>query len=234
VEETDRLASFYQTAYAQEDGITTQLPTNAAWKQLQADGFGEKGVEHYVSFIDSLYPDRDRTDIKILDYGRSWGYQTWQFRAAGFDCSGFDISVPRVDYGRQILGLPVYSDMRDLSTGFDFFFSSHVIEHMPSPRKLLEEGFDLLKPGGYMIVESPNGSDEFRAHSPAHFHKLWGRVHPFLLSPTYYLQWLQGRPAYFTSWPFGDLAERYGAWDQSQTVMARLDGPSMLMITRKT
>jgi SAM-dependent methyltransferase len=233
VEDPVRMRSFYQLAYTQEDGITTQLPTKPAWDAMVRGGFGEKDVSHYVSLLHSIFPGRAPSDIRMLDYGCSWGYQTWQFREAGFDCTGFEISTPRAIYGRETLGLPVHTDLQEIRSGFDIFFSSHVIEHVPSPRKFMEQAFDLLNPGGYMIIESPNGSDEFRKQRPEHFHKLWGRVHPFMLSPSFYMHWLAARPAFFTSWPFGDLAERYVGWNQSQRQIDRLDGPSLLMITRK-
>lgn len=234
LDDQSKLEAFYQSTYTQEDGITTDLPTKTAWEGLIRDGFKEKSVKHHISLIGALFPDRPSSDIRILDYGCSWGYQTWQFCAAGFDCTGFEISQPRAAYGRNELGLRIHSDHHGLSSGYDVFFSSHVIEHVPSPLRLLEEGFDLLRPGGYMIIESPNGSDEFRSIRPDHFHKLWGRVHPFMMSPLFYIQWLAGRPAYFTSWPFDDLGARVDRWDRLQTSKDRLDGPSMLMITRKT
>lgn len=234
LEDPESLESFYQSIYIQDDGITTQLPTAAEWGSLVKGGFGEKNVAHYIALFHLLFPNRNPGNIKILDYGCSWGYQTWQFRSVGFDCTGFEISKPRATYGRDRIGLPIYTELPEGSTGYDVFFSSHVIEHVPSPHRLLEEGFDMLKPGGYMIIESPNGSDEFRAVSPGHFHKLWGRVHPFLLSPTYYRHWLAGRPAFFTSWPFADLSVRCSAWDRSSDLIDRLEGPSLLMIARKT
>jgi SAM-dependent methyltransferase len=234
LEDPESLESFYQSAYTQDDGITTHLPTAAEWEALVKGGFGEKNVDHYIALIQFLFPTRIPGQIRILDHGCSWGYQTWQFRSAGFECTGLEISKPRAAYGRERLGLPIYSELPEGSTGYDIFFSSHVIEHLPSPLRLLEEGFDLLRPGGFMIIESPNGSDEFRAVSPGHFHKLWGRVHPVLLSPIYYRHWLAGRPAFFTSWPFTDLSVRCSAWDRSSTQIDRLDGPSLLMVARKT
>ena len=234
VETRDQLASFYQHSYTQDDGITTKLPSRSEWEGLMQTGFGEKDVSHYISLIKGLYPNRSPAEIRMLDYGSSWGYQTWQFRASGIDCTGYEISVPRAIYGRETLGLPVYADLKSITPGFDIFFSSHVIEHVPSPRRMIEEAFDLLHPGGYLVIESPNGSDVFRAQSPAHFHKLWGRVHPFMLSPEFYIHRLSGRPAYFTSWPFGDLSEKIRPWNLDQTMVDRLDGPALLMITRKS
>jgi hypothetical protein len=59
-------------------------------------------------------------------------------------------------------------------------------------------------------------------------------VHPFLMTPEFYRRWLADRPAYLSSHPFDDLALDFGSWDQTQTMFGRMDGPSMLMITRKS
>jgi len=225
---------FYQSAYRQEDGITTDLPSDAEWKRMLKMGFGEKSVGHYISLFRAFFPDRHPSDLRVLDYGCSWGYQTWQFLNAGFDAMGFEISVPRASYGRDVLRLPIHASISELTQGVDVFFAGHVIEHVPSPRDLLTMGYDMLKPGGYMVIESPNGSDSFREARPAHHRKLWGRVHPFLMTPEFYQHWLADRPAFFTSHPFDDLAASFRTWDQRQTRFSRMDGPSMLMITRKS
>jgi predicted RNA-binding Zn-ribbon protein involved in translation (DUF1610 family) len=137
LDDQSKLEAFYQSAYTQEDGITTDLPTKTAWEGLIRVGFKEKSVKHYISLIGALFPDKPSPEIRILDYGCSWGYQTWQFCEAGFDCTGFEISEPRAAYGRNELGLRIHSDHHGLSSGCDVFFSSHVIEHVPSPARLL-------------------------------------------------------------------------------------------------
>jgi SAM-dependent methyltransferase len=228
------MEAFYQHGYRQEDRITTDLPTEVEWQRMQSEGFGEKDVSHYIDLFRNLFPDTSSNAIRVLDYGCSWGYQTSQFLKAGFDCQGFELSKSRAAFGKERLGLPIASEMQQIRGGLDIFFASHVIEHVPSPSALLDMADGLLKPGGYLCIESPNGSDSFRSIHPDHFHKLWGRVHPHFLSPRFYERWLSGRPALITSSPFDSLWQRVSAWDGLSFSIDRLDGPSMLMISRKS
>jgi len=38
----------------------------------------------------------------------------------------------------------------------DFFFMSHVLEHVPNPSETLDLGLKLLKKGGYIVSFTPN------------------------------------------------------------------------------
>jgi SAM-dependent methyltransferase len=234
IDDTARMEVFYQQEYRQEDRITTDLPGEKEWQQYESAGFGEKDVSHYVDLFRHLFPERSPDSIRVLDYGCSWGYQTRQFLTAGFDCQGFELSRIRAAFGRDRLGLPITSDFQQIRGGLDVFFASHVIEHVPSPAAMLEMADRLLKPGGYFCIESPNGSEIFKSKHPGHFHKLWGRVHPNFISPRFYHHWLNGRPAFITSSPFDGLRQRVSAWDRLSFSIDRLEGPSMLMITRKS
>lgn len=59
---------------------------------------------------------------------------------------------------------------------YDCVFSSHVIEHVPSPAKAFEYAFKLLRNEGLFVSFTPNGSSAARARNP-NWKKLWGEVH---------------------------------------------------------
>jgi len=45
---------------------------------------------------------------------------------------------------------------RHVSERFDFVFSSHCLEHMENPREALHQWWELVKPGGHLIVIVPD------------------------------------------------------------------------------
>jgi 2-polyprenyl-3-methyl-5-hydroxy-6-metoxy-1,4-benzoquinol methylase len=53
---------------------------------------------------------------------------------------------------------PVHQDIIERTpwSGFDVIASFHVIEHVNSPRSFVRAAADRLKPGGLMVIETPN------------------------------------------------------------------------------
>jgi hypothetical protein len=226
--------AFYQDEYVQEDGITTELPDATRLRYLEDTGFGEKNVDHYAALFGRMFPDRQRGDIRIIDYGCSWGYQGHQFRRHGFRYAGLEVSLRRAAFGRQQLGLDIVTTDAELEAGADVFFSSHVIEHLPDPGRLTTLGMDLLRPGGYFVAECPNGSDVRRRREPRLTRKAWGMVHPNLISGEFLARALAGKPWLLTSSPFHDLTGIFDAWDGIGSAVRDLTGSNLLIIAKKS
>ncbi len=224
---------FYQEAYMQEDGITTDLPDAERLRFLEHTGFGEKNVDHYAALFGSMFPDRKRSDVRIIDYGCSWGYQGYQFRKHGFGYSGLEISRQRASFGRVRLGLDIVTSDTDLRADADIFFSSHVMEHLPDPGRMIATGMALLRPGGWFVAECPNGSEERRRREPILTRKAWGMVHPNLISAEFLSKAFEGVPFLLTSSPFHDLSERWEAWERNSACIGDLSGSNLLIIAKK-
>ena len=147
-------ADYYQSEY--HEGMTTaypDLPTLDAWKKVDFRGtpmdYSEK-----VSLVRAVKPEG-----RLLDFGASSGYVTLQFQRAGFDALGFELSRPRARYAREHVGVNVLEDfaaLDNLAGTFDIVFSSHVIEHIPTPRAVFDRFRRMLKPGGTLISFVPN------------------------------------------------------------------------------
>lgn len=224
---------FYQDDYVQEDGITTELPDASHLRFLEDTGFGEKNVDHYAALFGRMFPDRPRGDVRIIDYGCSWGYQGYQFRKHGFRYAGLEVSRRRAAFGRERLGLDIVTAEADLKGDADVFFSSHVIEHLPDPGKLIAKGMDLLRPGGYFVAECPNGSAVRREREPHLTKKAWGMVHPNLISGEFLAGVLADKPLLLTSSPFHDLNGIFDAWDGVVSRIGDMTGSNLLIIAKK-
>jgi SAM-dependent methyltransferase len=175
--------SFYQENYVEE--TVTELPDPAQLAELKADGFSIKGdLSQYISLMKRFH---DEGPARLLDYGCSWGYNTWRFQQQGFTASGVEVSRPRCDYGKRELGVDAHYSADGLAPDFDVFYSSHVFEHVPSPAKSFEEACRLLaNKGGLCIIITPNGCDAFRKKRQQRWHQLWGRKHPNFLDDEFW------------------------------------------------
>ena len=91
---------FYQKKYRQK-GLTTDLPSAEELESLKANKFKGKSAALYTDIFLELFKQVKPEKIKLVDYGCSWGYQSFQFLNSGFDCSSFEISRPRAQYGNS-------------------------------------------------------------------------------------------------------------------------------------
>lgn len=186
-----RSADFYQADYTEE--TVTELPDARELESLKASGFAVKGdLSPYIHLMRRFHGDRS---ARLLDYGCSWGYNTWRFQQAGFNATGVEVSRPRCDFGKQQLGVDLHYSTDQLPAEFDIFYSSHVFEHVPSPARSFGDARRLLgKNGGLCVIITPNGCDAFRKRRPGRWHQLWGRKHPNFLDDTFWKRLLNGTP----------------------------------------
>jgi 2-polyprenyl-3-methyl-5-hydroxy-6-metoxy-1,4-benzoquinol methylase len=197
---TDDVAAsneFYQEVYSQE--YTTGCPSDEELQKLVARNFAEtdRDYSRYIRFFDFL---RVSPGARILDFGCSWGYGLHQFRQGGYNAEGFEVSAPRALYGKQKLGLPIYSTVKELKGTYDVIFSSHVLEHLPDFSEINDLYLNHLSNGGLFVAVTPNGSQDFRKANYNSYHQLWGKVHPVLLNEKFVRKNFGKELSYLDSW----------------------------------
>lgn len=98
---------------------------------------------------------------RLLEVGCGTGQMLLAMKDLGWSVEGIDFD-PEAVRNASLKGLDVrLGDLAQQGYGdgvFDAIFMSHVIEHVPDPRALLDECFRILKPGGYLVVVTPNGA----------------------------------------------------------------------------
>lgn len=224
----DRSDVFYQSSYRQ--GFTTDLPSDAALSEFLSRGFPpERNYGAYIAVLSGL---GCMPGTRILDFGCSWGYGSWQLRREGFQVQALEVSKARAQFAREKLGIDVVTSLADVAAPLDVFFSAHVLEHLPSPLEAIRSGLDLVKPGGYFVAFTPNGSGDFRAANPLAWHRAWGLVHPQLIDERFYEYALAGRSHLLASSPY-DVA-RITRWLGGADESAKLDlsGGELLCVAR--
>lgn len=221
---------FYQNEYNQD--FTTEMPSEPELKEYLNSNF-QGTQKDFSNYIDVLKALEVKPKSKIFDFGCSWGYGSWQLSQAGFYVESFEISAPRANYARNKLGTKVYSNLSQVTETFDVFFSSHVLEHMPSIKETIDFAFRILKPEGLFIAFTPNGSDAFRKNNPKAWHNLWGSVHPNLLDDMYYKYNFSNRPFLLASNPYDIQGIAYWSmYDSTKQTTLNLEGSELLFVTK--
>jgi len=96
---------------------------------------------------------RDRVKGRILDVACGTGYGTAMLGAVGAD-----LSLEALRYARRHPAAYVAADAARLPFGrrFDAVVSFETIEHVPDPGRFVAECARVLKPGGLLLVSTPN------------------------------------------------------------------------------
>lgn len=177
---------FYQREYS--EGFTTDMPSELELSKLIESKF-EGSHKDYSSFIDILKNIGYEAGDSLLDYGCSWGYGSWQLSNAGLNVVGYEVGLNRCTFARDKLGVDAYHDMDELRKyhpRFKFFFSSHVLEHIPHVKEVIDLARQLVVPGGYFLAFTPNGSMDYRVLNPKGWSSCWGFVHPLFIDSDFY------------------------------------------------
>jgi 2-polyprenyl-3-methyl-5-hydroxy-6-metoxy-1,4-benzoquinol methylase len=193
--------SFYQEAYSQE--YTTDCPQPDELARLVAGNFEgtDRDYSRYIRFFEFLGVP---SSARVLDFGCSWGYGLHQFRHAGYNAEGFEVSLPRARYGKEKMGLPIFSTMEGLKGKYDVIFSSHVLEHLPDFTEINELYANHLSDNGLFVAVTPNGSDDFKKADYNAYHQIWGKVHPVLLTDKFVRSGYGKELLYMDSWKSKD------------------------------
>jgi len=95
---------------------------------------------------------------KLLDIGCGNGFFLMAAKEAGAVCVGGEFSKKFSEFTRKRVGVPVYQEplTRFPERDFDIITSFDVIEHIPDPLSFVKSAADLLKPGGHMLLYTPN------------------------------------------------------------------------------
>lgn len=155
-------------------GTATLASSARVDEHYDAAYYGE-GEEKFHSFIERL---RDKTYLgrarwvsratglsagSILDIGCGDGRFLGAMAAAGWHIAGTELPGPAFERARRVAGI----DLRPACDAIleppgagpvDAITLWHVLEHLPDPRATLARCADLLRPGGWLIIEVPNFS----------------------------------------------------------------------------
>ena len=113
-----------------------------------------------VVFFDELLGHEQLRGKKLLDAGCGTGWFSKAAVERGALVTSFDIGenllaeVKKKCESNRVLGSVL--EMPFASDSFDYIVSSEVIEHVVEPYTAIREMFRVLKPGGLMILSTPN------------------------------------------------------------------------------
>ena len=227
---------FYQEEYTQ--GFTTDCPNDDKLNELISNNFRntEKDYSKIIEILNILDLKSNTNVSSLFDYGCSWGYGSYQLKKI-FNVKSYEISAPRAKYARDKLGVNIINEseldsLKNNDNKLDFFFMSHVLEHVPNPSETLDLGLKLLKKGGYIVSFTPNGSMENKKIN-SKWSQLWGMVHPNFIDEKFYEKFFKNNIYYIGSSKY-NLKNIHNFTKNNQNYIDDLSGSELMIIVKKT
>lgn len=157
----------YHGIVTDPDGKKRNLPSERKYKLKQ--------LTYITSFLNRSKPG------KILDIGCGHGWLlsslSGRWRKFGVEISKF-ASKSASKYGKIFTG-----DLKNFNVkGFDFITVLHVIEHHPKPEELIKKIYNILKPKGVLILETPDFDSAAARRYGKNFRLLYDKTHISLFS----------------------------------------------------
>ncbi len=122
------------------------------------------GQQRRLALIDRYAPLSGK---KILDVGCGLGTYVEKFRQFSDQVYGIDIEVDRVTEGSKRLPNLLAAAAEALPFGdncFDVILLHEVLEHVTDDRRVVQEAYRVLRPGGRMVIFAPNRLYPFETH----------------------------------------------------------------------
>ncbi|MDE1466705.1 class I SAM-dependent methyltransferase [Aurantiacibacter sp. D1-12] len=146
------------------EGIKAIYTTSSNYHEQLLDSGSEeyqrqrRAAHQHMQMLRHFRPDT--SGQLLLDIGCSSGIFLGEARSTGMVCMGAELSPETADFARRHFSLPVHQgDWRDADfadESFDVITLFDVIEHLLDPQQELKDLLRLLKPGGLLLLSTPD------------------------------------------------------------------------------
>lgn len=184
-EDIGRAYEGYYTHFKSEQSPSEQIrkfEINRIYSRLRMLLSAVTGLRGEERALQEMYTSQS-APARLLDVGCGTGEFLNRMQLAGWRVEGLDFDPDAVREAKSRYGFHVtQGDLRDagyVDSTFDFITMSHVVEHVHDPAGLLRHCHRVLKPGGTLVIVTPNacsfGHQRFRQNwrgleTPRHLH----------------------------------------------------------------
>lgn len=96
---------------------------------------------------------------RVLEVGCGAGFFVKELEREGFTASGIDLGPENTNFAKTYMDIDVQGCdflTAPIEEGLDWVVMHQLIEHVPQPSKFIARAKDLLRPGGSLLITTPN------------------------------------------------------------------------------
>lgn len=155
---SEKLTEFYRDNYWQKKKYRGD---EGALGYLSYDEEKDSFLDYFGKILDQVRKKSFRLAGKVLDIGCGYGYFLKVAQDYGLSVFGIDLSPDSVNEANKWLGVKTIDnknifDAQYPDNYFDLITIFQTLEHVGEPGKFLEETKRILKPGGLVILSTPD------------------------------------------------------------------------------
>lgn len=162
-------------------------------KEYQTLPRGVRLAHHLLGHpLKKIFDRLDFTDYRILDVGCGNGEKLYDFhiRGAQLVC-GVELSQEKIDVAKKYMpGGHFFNGLLEKSPFekqfFDIVISDNVIEHLADPDEFVHQMREYIKPGGKVVLMTPNGRSYTIQNLKEHALNIWPPFHVNLFTAEYF------------------------------------------------
>jgi SAM-dependent methyltransferase len=151
---TDAELSLLYSASGCEYHADLQNPSSPAWRRIA------RIAQRHLRFVENALGKDVKRGASLVDVGCSTGQFLALAKAGGFAAHGVEFSQESADFAASFAGTAIdLGTIRDctLQAGsVDVLTMFDVIEHVRDPIADMQHAWDLLRPGGWLVMSTPN------------------------------------------------------------------------------
>jgi SAM-dependent methyltransferase len=169
IPDSETIAGFYPDSYSIYQEPDRPRFSRRALRTLKSSlGYRHLDVGAPGNLLERLRPARPVPGVvpfvpggRALDIGCGNGEYLLRLQSIGWQCQGVEFNDKAVSICRSH-GLDVFQgDLQSAgfpSDSFDFVAANHLIEHVPDPHQLMAEIARITRPGGRILIRTPNSA----------------------------------------------------------------------------
>jgi len=157
----DMVQAFYDKTYFNSS-------SKMGYSDYLSDERNHRENARYV--IDTANKFRNLEGLRVLDIGCAFGFLLDEIRMMkNCEIYGIEVSNYAFEHARKLVGANIHncelSDCRFEPESFDIVFLLGTIEHLISPRRMLEDIHKIMRPGGLLVVTTLDTAGVFPFYS---------------------------------------------------------------------